>query len=235
MLSTRSAAEKLRVDCGGESIFPPQTPLLACASSARPFSPFSPRIARPGAGGPLRAREAQQPPGSLSPPGARWRPGVRNCCLAVPTNDTARRGRALTTSRSGNRPGDRSIALEALRSEDAANSLPKSTGVARERSPPRSAPCSLGEDGVGVPTRRDRDRAPPHRAGGQGLRAVLGAEAWGGLCSQKCAGRSPPRAARRGRAGCPAHPGRGGGGEEKPRVCTAKFDCRTTVRLRDLA
>ena len=42
------------------------------------------------------------------------------------------------------------------------------------------------------------------------------------LRSQKCAGRSPPTAAGRGQAGCPALP--------EPKVCTAKFGCRTTVR-----
>ena len=88
-------------------------------------------------GHPGRGLGARSAPGRCSSPGQPvlprgWEEAGRLQLLprtgapAVPTNDTARRGRALTTSRSGKLPGDQSIALEALRSEDAANCLQKS-------------------------------------------------------------------------------------------------------------
>lgn len=45
----------------------------------------------------------------------------------------------------------------------------------------------------------------------------------------------PPESSTAGAGWLPCTPRAWGGGEEEPGVCTAKFDCRTTVRLRDLA
>lgn len=124
-----------RASCPSPSS-PPAPDVLLCRWLLCPsFRPLVPKQPLAGAG-------------SSSAPGSA-------CSSSRPGHPLARRGRAVTTFRSGNRTGHPALALGALRSQDAANFLPKSRV---QRPSTRISLGNLGEDGVGVAARQDWTR-----------------------------------------------------------------------------